>query len=274
MEINGKTKLFALIGHPVEHSFSPSLHNSQLELNGINGKYLAFDVDPENLGKAIEGLHVLGVVGVNVTIPYKEKVIPFLTKISREAELIGAVNTLIREEKGFSGDNTDGKGFIESLKREKNFFPQGKKVIILGAGGAARGVGVSLALAGAQEVSFINRTLSKAKGLRKLIEINTNANSEAWDYNEKKVPDEKIEEADLIINSTSIGMYPDIEQKPEINYDMIHSGHLVADLVYNPEETMFMREAISRGANVVNGKGMLYFQGEFAFKLWTGKSFK
>ena len=180
MEINGETKLFALIGHPVEHSFSPSLHNLQLELNGINGRYLAFDVKPENLEKALEGLYVLGAVGVNVTVPYKEKVIPFLTKISREAELIGAVNTLIREEKGFSGDNTDGRGFLESLKREKDFSAKGKRIIIIGAGGAARGVGISLALAGVGEVSFINRTFSKAEDLRKIIEINTHAQSEEF----------------------------------------------------------------------------------------------
>jgi shikimate dehydrogenase len=274
MEINGETKLFALIGHPVEHSFSPSLHNLQLELNGINGRYLAFDVKPENLGKALEGLYVLGAVGVNVTVPYKEKVIPFLTKISREAELIGAVNTLIREENGFSGDNTDGRGFLESLKREKDFSAKGKRVIIIGAGGAARGVGISLALAGAREVSFINRTFSKAEDLRKIIEINTHAQSESWDYNNRRVPDKKIEEADLIINSTSIGMYPDLNHKPDINYDVIHKGQLVADLVYNPEETLFLKEAKTKGAEVINGKGMLYFQGELAFNLWTGKSFK
>ncbi len=274
MVIDGKTKLFALIGHPVEHSFSPVLQNEQLEKNGINGRYLAFDVDDQNLESAVRGLFAIGAQGVNITVPYKEKVIPFLTRISREAEMIGAVNTLVRDKNGFCGENTDGRGFIASLIREKDFNPENKKVIILGSGGAARGVGVALALAGAKEVSFVNRTILKAENLKILININTHSISEAWDYEENPVPENKINEADLIVNATSIGMFPEVNEKPKMNYDLLHSGQLIADLVYNPEETMFLKEASLRGADTINGKGMLYYQGALSFELWTGKNFK
>lgn len=274
MEINGKTKLFALIGHPVEHSFSPSLHNPQLNLNEINGRYLAFDVSPENLEAALKGLSALGVMGANITVPYKEKVIPFLKSVSREAELIGAVNTLIPKKDGFHGENTDGRGFLESLKEDKGFLPEKKKIVIIGAGGAARGVGVTLALAGASEISFLNRTWEKAEVLKKLIEINTNAQSSAWDYQEKNIPSNKIVEADLIVNATNIGMFPETEYKPELDYNLLHSDQLVADLIYNPEETLFLKEAAQRGAGTINGRGMLYYQGALAFRLWTGKNFK
>ena len=274
MEINGNTKLFALIGHPVEHSFSPGLHNPQLKLNEINGRYLAFDVEPENLEAALKGISALGIMGANITVPYKEKVIPFLKSVSREAELIGAVNTLIPKEDGFHGENTDGRGFLESLKEEKGFLPEKKKIVIIGAGGAARGVGVTLALAGASEISFLNRTWEKAEVLKKLIEINTNAQSYAWDYQEKSIPSNKVLEADLIINATNIGMFPETEYKPELDYNLLHSDQLVADLIYNPEETLFLKEAARRGAGTINGRGMLYYQGALAFRLWTGKNFK
>lgn len=274
MKIDGKTMLFALIGHPVEHSFSPNIHNAQLKLNEINGRYLAFDVEEENLESALRGLFVLGIQGVNITVPYKEKVIPFLRGLSEEAKLIGAVNTLIRKEDGFYGENTDGAGFLESLRKEKAFFAKNKKIVIYGSGGAARGIGVSLALAGAAEISFVNRTLEKAKDLKELIESNTRSKVWAWDYLEQRISDEKIADADLLINSTSIGMYPQVNFKPELNYNLINSSHLVVDLIYNPEETLFLKEASKRGAEILNGSGMLYNQGELAFKLWTGKDFK
>lgn len=274
MKIDGNTKLFALIGNPVEHSYSPKIHNSQLELNGINGKYMAFDVKEESLEKAIRGLYALGALGVNVTVPYKEKVIPFLEGLSKEAELIGAVNTLVKGENGFYGENTDGQGFLKSLKKEKNFLVENKKILILGSGGAARGIGVSMALAGASEIYFVNRTLEKAINLKKIIESNTGTKVWGWDYSNERIPDGKISTSDLIVNSTNIGMFPDINLKPDVNYDLIHSGQLVVDLVYNPKETFFLKEASNRGAETLNGSGMLYYQGELAFKLWTGKNFK
>ncbi len=274
MKIDGKTKLFALIGHPVSHSYSPEIHNFQLERNGINGKYLAFDVEEENLEKAIRGLYALGALGVNITIPYKEKTIAFLQGISKEAELIGAVNTLVRTGNGFYGENTDGQGFLESLKKEKNFFVEDKKILILGSGGAARGIGISMALVGASEISFVNRTIEKANKLKEIIEYNTKTRVWTWDYSNKKIPDEKISTSDLIINATNIGMSPHINTKPELNYDLINPNHLLVDLIYNPKETLFLKEASSRGAETLNGSGMLYHQGELAFKLWTGKNFK
>lgn len=274
MKINGKTKLFALLGCPVEHSYSPDIHNAQLELNEINGRYMAFDVEEVDLETALKGLYVLGALGVNVTVPYKEKVIPFLYGISPEAKIIGAVNTLVRTNEGFYGENTDGKGFLRSLRKEKNFFAENKKILIWGSGGAARGVGVALALAGAAEISFINRSIEKAKNLQNIIEANSNTRVWAWDYTEEKIPEEKIKNADLLINATSIGMSPWVNLKPELNYNLIHSSQLVVDLIYNPAETLFLKEACQRGAETLNGSGMLYYQAELAFKLWTGKSFK
>ncbi len=273
MKIDGKTLLYALIGHPVAHSFSPELHSRQLEKNKLNALYLAFDVKPDQLEEALKGLLALGVKGVNVTVPYKEKVIPFLGGLSERARLTGAVNTLLVQDGKFYGENTDGAGFLASLKEEKKFSAEGKKIIIIGAGGAARGVGVSLAMAGAEKIIFLNRDLNKARELAFLLEKECGLESEAFDYQKKPLPQEEVPSADLIINATSLGMHPHEEEKAVFPYSLIHKKQLVCDLIYNPKETLFLKEAKERGASTMNGSGMLYQQAALAFELWTGKTF-
>lgn len=273
MTIDGQTSLYALIGHPVAHSFSPELHSCQLEKNKLNALYLAFDVKPDQLEEALKGLLALGVKGVNVTVPYKEKVIPFLEGLSERARLTGAVNTLFLQDGKFYGENTDGAGFLASLKEEKNFSAKGKKVIIIGAGGAARGVSVSLALAGAEKIIFLNRDLDKAQELASLLEKECGLESAAFDYQKKLIPQDQVPSADLIINATSLGMHPHEEEKANFPYHLIHKDHLVCDLIYNPKETLFLKEAKARGASTLNGAGMLYHQAAIAFELWTGKTF-
>lgn len=274
MEVNGDTKLFALLGHPVGHSFSPKIHNPNLEHNGVNGIYMAFDVLPENLESAVNGLFALGAEGANVTVPHKEKVIKYLCGISEEADLIGAVNTLVRTEDGFWGENTDGRGFLRSLEVFKKFSPENKKVLILGAGGSARAVSVALALAGAEEICFVNRNQGKAEKISELLKEKIGCKSSVYKYEDVVDLEKVLAEAELIINTTVLGMYPNVGDKPLLNYDSFHKGQLAVDLIYNPEETVFLRQASLRGADTLNGYGMLYCQAELAFFSWTGKYFK
>lgn len=274
MKIDGKTSLYALIGQPVAQSFSPKLHSRQFQLNKINALYLAFDLEADQLEDALKGLFALGVKGANVTLPYKEAVIPFLAGISERAHLSGAVNTLLAVENGYYGDNTDGPGFLKSLEEEINFSVKGKKVIIIGAGGAARGVAVSLALEGAKKIVLLNRSLDKAEKLSSLLREKLGVESEAFDYKERLLDEREVKEAQLIINATSLGMYPDDKVKVDFPYHLIESQQLVCDLIYNPAQTLFLKEAKERGASTMNGEGMLYYQAALSFEIWTGKTFE
>jgi len=258
--INGKTKSLAIIGNPLGHSLSPVMHNIFFKSMGLNYVYIPLKVEKEELKKAIAGLWALGFLGANITIPHKEGVIPCLAGVSPEAKLIGAVNTLVRKDNGFWGENTDGKGFLEALLVEKDWQPQGKKIVILGAGGSSKAVAISLALAGAREVSIINRTLSKAKTITRTIgeQIGIAARTYMWDNpGLSKV----ISTGDIVINTTPLGMEPNIHEMPPIKPQWLSPGQLVVDLIYNPLETLLIREAKAHGCEVSNGLGMLIYQG-------------
>ncbi len=267
-EINGSTNLFVILGQPIEHTLSPAMYNAAFATLGYNGVYVACAVAEGQLAEAVQGIRALGIKGGNVTIPYKEKIIPFFDDLTQEARLIGAVNTFYWQEGKLTGANTDGAGFFQSLQKLEPAVTSYHGAVILGAGGAARAVAVTLALAGLPEIYLVNRDLGKAQELAgKLRDLGCRARVLAWAAPELK---EIIKHYPLLINTTSLGMTPWEQEKPPIDYDLISADHLVADLVYRPAETLFLKEAGSRGARTMNGLGMLLEQGVLAFNLWSG----
>lgn len=268
LEVNGSTQLAGIIGNPVDHSLSPLLQNSFFASVGKNAVYVPLKIAAENLEEGIAGLWSLGFIGANVTIPYKEKVAQYLTGISTEAALMGAVNTLVRKENGFWGDNTDGRGFVKALAH-RNWSPQNKTAAILGAGGSARAVSVSLAQQGIKKIVIINRDLKKAGEIVKVIgQLGVSAKSMQW--NEPLIK-RVIAESDLIVNTTPLGMAPNISALPPFDTKVLSRGQFVVDLIYNPLETKLLQEAKGQGCQVENGLGMLIQQGILSFEIWTGQ---
>ena len=264
------TEVVGLFGYPVEHSFSPIMHNAAFEKLDINYLYLPFEVHPKELEAAIDGIRALNIKGVNLTIPHKEIVIPYLDEISKEAELIGAVNTVKNENGKLIGYNTDGRGFVKSLV-EEGFKPQDKKVLIIGAGGAARAVGFQLSLEGVSDLYVANRTFEKADSLVKDINNNLELNLvEALPLVNKDLQ-QVMNDLDLIVDTTPIGMHPNCEVEPVIAPELLHKELVVADLVYNPMETTLLKAAKEVGAKTIGGLGMLVYQGAIALEIWSGK---
>lgn len=271
--ISGGTKVCGIFGHPVEHSFSPAMHNAAFKALGLDYTYVPFPVAPGNLQAAVASVKALGLTGVNVTIPHKEAVLPMLDEISGEAGLIGAVNTIVHRSGSLYGDNTDGRGFLRALREKAGFAPAGKTALILGAGGAARAVAVQLALAGASRLLLANRSEKRAGELADFVLKKTGVNAVVlpWPKGEYDVlPGEALLEAELVVQTTSLGMHPNDSVSPPLPFDRFRPGQVACDLVYNPVETLFLRRAGQTGATTVDGLGMLLYQGALAFELWTG----
>jgi shikimate dehydrogenase len=268
--INGKTRVFCVLGHPVGHSLSPAMHNAALTQLGWDGVYVAFDVAPDGLADAVSGLQALGVAGVNCTIPHKEALIPLMDELSEEAAFIGAVNTILFRDGRRIGHNTDAPGFLAAL-RAAGAEPDGKQVVVLGAGGSARAVVVALAGAGAK-VTLANRTLERAEELAAELNAKIHADCvQAVALNETALAP-IVTEAAIVVNTTSVGMSPHVEAMPEVPVDRLRPDAFVYDLIYNPLETRLLREARRRGVGGSNGAGMLARQGALALELWTGES--
>ncbi len=262
--MDSQTGLLALIGDPVGHSKSPDMMNRALKNHGLPYVYLAFQVAPERLKEAVNGFRALGVKGWNVTIPHKVAIMEHLDEIDESALAIGAVNTVVCEEGKWVGYNTDGPGYLRSLKEEWDLpFPK-LKAVILGAGGAARAVGYALATAGVPEISVANRTVEKAEALANHLASFTQ--TRAVSLKEGK---DVIEKADLVINTTSVGMHPDRDATP-VPTEWLHEGQYVSDLIYHPRETALLKGAKQQGAKVHEGLGMLVYQAAIAFEKWTG----
>jgi len=268
MKITGETKVVGLFGYPVSHTLSPLMQNTAFKEVGINFIYLPFSVKPEELKKATRAIPALGIVGVNVTIPHKEKVIDYLDEISPEAEKIGAVNTIVNYEGKLIGYNTDGEGFIESLRR-KGLSLKERGVLLLGAGGAALAISVFLLKEGVNRLVLINRTYSKALNLvHRLKKIaSSQVKLELFEYKEgNSFPQRK--KIDLLINATSLGMQ---QQDPApIDVSCFPTSTYVYDIIYN-RKTRLLEEARKRGMNCQGGIDMLIYQGALSFKMWTGK---
>lgn len=264
-----RTSITGILGHPLGHTLSPVMHNKAFETLGMDFIYLAFDVHPQDLVTAIKALPALGIKGVNITIPYKEKVIPLLDEIDSLAEKIGAVNTIVTEGHKLRGFNTDGSGFLISLQ-EEGFDPVAKNVLILGAGGSARAVSFSLASAGVQKITIVARDILKAEKLASDLNQYFHLTLEVREFS--SLSEVAVGEAHLIVNTTPLGMYPQENTMPPIKLEGFHRGQHCYDLIYNPFETKLMEEAKKRGLTVQNGVGMLVHQGAQAFSLWTGKT--
>ena len=265
MEKNYRAELTGVFGDPVEENPTGVMEEAAYEALGLNYRYITMKVIPEGFPDAMNAIRAIHMKGVNLTMPHKISVIPFLDEMSEAASIIRAVNTVVVKEDGtLFGENTDGKGFVEALLRHGENLEK-KNIVILGAGGAARAIAVECALAGAMKITIVNRTEAKAIELAQLIRDRTKASSEAIAW----IPQQDIPQGtDILINATSIGLGDD--NRPDINYDTIIPAMIVSDVVFNPSETNFLQEAAKRGAKTVNGLGMLACQGARNFTLWTG----
>lgn len=259
-------QMYGVIGNPIGHSLSPAMHEAAFKELNIDGTYVAFEVEEDQLKQAIDGVRGLGIRGLNVTIPHKVEVMKYLDEIDPIAERIGAVNTIVHKDHRLIGYNTDGEGYLQALLPIIAKPLKEMRVLILGAGGAAKGVAISLALHGVKELCISNRTVSKADALAKECSAITHSSSMPITFAQAR-----LTEFDLIINTTSIGMTPNVEQMP-LSLEMIAPGVIVSDLIYTPSKTRWLKDAKSRGAIVQNGLEMFINQGALAFEKWTGKN--
>jgi len=264
--ITGKTNVFGIIGDPVEHSLSPAMHNAAFKKLGFDSIYVPFHVKAEELEAAMKGASAMGIKGLNITIPHKTEVIEYLDYLDITAGLIGAVNTIEFGENGMIGHNTDGIGAVRAI--EEVMPVKDKKVVILGAGGAARAISFQMLLSGAEELVIANRTLEKALALKEDLVEKLDPKVKITDLGFPLK--EELQNTDILINTTPIGMYPNVNQKPLVSSDMINEGLVVNDIVYNPIKTGLMEEAEKSGAQLVYGVKMLVYQGLEAFRIWTG----
>lgn len=265
--LSGKTKLIGILGWPVEHSFSPAIHNAAFAALNLNYAYVPLPTKPENLRQAIDGLKAMGFSGANVTIPHKVKVMEYLDIIDPTAKIIGAVNTIKIEAGKTIGYNTDAEGFIESL-RKRDIKIQDSTVLILGAGGAARAVVCGLLSHGTKQVSIAARSIDKAAKFVSSFESDRLLGISLTDEQFTSV----LFESDIIINTTPIGMSPLIDDEPSLDWSKVKQKVVVCDLIYNPLRTKFLARAAALGHVTISGDGMLAEQGALAFELWTGKT--
>jgi shikimate dehydrogenase len=264
-EINTSTTLYGVFGNPISHSKSPLMLNCAFKANGINAAYAAFKIEQGTLKEAIQGVRAMNFRGVNVTIPFKVEVMSYLDEIDEGARVIGAVNTIVNDNGKLIGYNTDGIGYVRSLNEETGISLKGKRVLLLGAGGAGRGIAYALAKAGAALVWVSNRTESKADELVSYISLLTEAKSIA-----PEAIAGIIDKVDLVVNNTSLGMHPNINEIP-LDPSLLHDKLVVSDIIYTPMETLFLKEAKARGAITHGGLGMFIYQGAYAFEYWTGQ---
>lgn len=262
-----KSELVGVFGHPIAENPTIVMQEAGFRALNLDFRYLTIEVDPDDLENAMKGLRAFNMKGINLTIPHKVEVLKYLDEIKPDAKLMGAVNTVIRVGDKLIGENTDGKGFIYGLKNDLKINLSGKNITILGAGGAARAIAVELALAGAAHINIVNRSIERGKALEKLLNENTSCSADFIQWNDTyKIP----KDTDMLVNSTSIGLFPDVLNKPNIDYDTINSSMVVCDVIPNPPNTIFLSEAEKRGAKTLNGLSMLVYQGAIAFKMWTG----
>ena len=268
MKIDGYTRLAAVVANPIKHSISPFIHNSAFEATNTNGVYLAWEVDATELAETVANIRRYQMYGINLSMPYKEQVIPYLDQLSEEACLIGAVNTVVNREGTLIGYNTDGKGFFKSLP---SFKISRKRLVLLGAGGAAKAILAQAILDGVSQISVFVRSSSMEK-TRPYLEKIQNATGFRVDlFALEDVQDlqDSITQADLLVNATSVGM--DGTSQPIPTSIVLPEKLMVADVIYQPFETPFLKWAKEQGNQAINGLGMLLYQAAEAFQLWTGK---
>lgn len=266
-ESNYKAELVGVFGHPVAENPTIVMQEAAFKALKLNWRYLTIEVFPDDLADAIRGLKAFNMRGINLTIPHKVAVLRHLDEVAPDAQLIGAVNTVRCENGRLIGENTDGKGFLRSLKHDAGIDPDEKQVLILGAGGAARAIGVELALAGASHIIIVNRTPDRGQELVTSLNKNTDCRASFIPWKDAyQIPPE----IEIVVNATPIGLYPNIEGKPNIDYASLRPTMLVCDVIPNPPLTPFLKEAQRVGSMILDGLGMLVYQGAIGFKMWTG----
>jgi shikimate dehydrogenase len=266
VNITGKTRVCGVIGDPIEHTLSPTMHNAAFNSLNLDCVFLAFKVKPAEVGNAIAGIRALGILGLNVTMPHKEAVISHLDEIDQTAKFLNSVNTIHKKDGKLLGFNTDGIGALKALK-ENCANPRGKRVLLLGSGGAARAIAYAL-VQEADELVVLNRTVDEAKDLASLLKRTFNKKIAANSLS-ANVIQETLRDSDILINATSVGMKPKVRQSL-ISPEWLKPNLTVMDIVYNPVETKLAIDAKSKGAKVVSGVEMLIYQGAASFEIWTG----
>jgi len=271
-ELNFKQELVGCYGFPVSENPTQAMIEPAFRAMGLDWRYLTLEVQPESLKQAVEGARAFGFQGFNCTIPHKIEVIQYLDGLGESAELMGAVNCVVNRDGKMIGENTDGKGFVASLRELDD--PKGKSVVIFGAGGAARAISVEMALAGATCVTIVNRSEERGRGLVSLLQGRVkercpDLHSEfiIW-KNDYSVP----VGTDIVINATSIGLYPDVDARLELDVDSLSSEMIVADVIPNPPKTRLVRDATAKGCRVIDGLSMLVGQGLIGIEYWTGRT--
>lgn len=267
MAKDSASKIYGVLGYPVKHSLSPAMHNAAFRALNINAEYRLFEIRPQELNAFFGSLRQGNIFGLNVTIPYKEKAIVYLDRLSENARLIGAVNTVKVAEKGCEGFNTDGEGFFRHLTQDLKFNPAGKGIAVIGAGGASRAISVYLAQAQPKRLSIYDLDKARLSALVKSLKQNFK-NLQIQEAH--SIAELEIKKSDLLINATPIGMK--LADPCLVNAVSIHKDLLVYDLIYNPKETKLLKLAKEKGARVSNGLGMLLYQGMSSLKIWTGKT--
>ncbi len=268
MKIDGYTRLAAVVANPIKHSISPFIHNSAFEATNTNGVYLAWEVDEAELAETVANIRRYQMFGINLSMPYKEQVIPYLDQLSAEACLIGAVNTVVNREGTLIGYNTDGKGFFKSLP---SFKISRKRLVLLGAGGAAKAILAQAILDGVSQISVFVRSSSmeKTRPYLEKIQNATGFRVDLFALEDIQELQDSITQADLLVNATSVGM--DGSSQPIPTSIVLPEKLMVADVIYQPFETPFLKWARNQGNQSINGLGMLLYQAAEAFELWTGK---
>jgi shikimate dehydrogenase len=268
MDISAKTKVCAVIGDPVEHSLSPIMHNAAFEALGLDYVYLAFQVKEEQVASALVGMWAMGFCGLNVTMPHKNTVISQLDEVDRDAKLLCSVNTILNKNGKLLGFSTDGEGAIKALK-ENGVTLKGKRVLLLGAGGAARAIALALAKE-AGELVILNRTEIQAESLASFLTRETHKKVVSGGLNSAAI-EANMPKTDILINATSVGMKPNHTQS-HVSPKLLRKDLAVMDIVYDPVETKLAKDAKAAGAKVVSGVEMLIYQGAASFEIFTGES--
>ena len=261
-----RSELVGACGCPLDENPTGVMEEAAFAAKGLDYRYLTVKVEKDNLADAMKAVKAFNMKGINITIPHKVKVLEYLDELSQAASIIGAVNMIVNKDGKLYGENTDGKGYLKSLT-DAGISPKGKVITVLGAGGAARAISVECALAGAQKIYIANIVQEQGEELVELLKEKTGAEAEFIMWDEKiKVP----EDTQILSNATSVGLFPNTDQKPDIDYNTVKAEMVVTDVIFNDPHSLFLQEAEKRGAKTINGLGMLVNQGALNFTMWTG----
>ncbi|MFB3148428.1 MAG: shikimate dehydrogenase [Thermodesulfobacteriota bacterium] len=271
MGVKATTDIYGIFGHPVKHSLSPDMHNSAFNTLGLNSVYVAFDIDPESIEEATRAIRVMGIRGINITIPHKQTIIPYLDEVSPDAKLTGAVNTVKNENGRLLGYNTDVGGFLRAIREDLDFSPEGNTLFLIGAGGAARAVLSAFCMNGGAVVYITDIIKDKALELANQFKANfQNITIETVELDNQNLIEQKFNEADILVNASPAGM--DGVGSLDIPLTSLNKNAVVYDLVYKPPDTNLLKEAKQLGHKASGGLSMLLYQGAESFEIWTGEN--